>query len=125
MARGDNGLVVGAHRRLSALFRLRVPGQTLHVIGGEAAKAFMAEGRDELHLDRHAIFDPLEREFGGADFVMAHSGLRHTRLRAPLAISFSRQVAAPFIEALTAEVRHEVRQWPAGSRVTVGGAISC
>lgn len=113
------GLLVAAQRRLGDLFRLRAAGKTIHVIAGEGAKAFMAEGLDEQHLDRHALFDPLEREFGPADFVMGHTGPRHTRLRAPLAIAYSRHVTAPFIGALIDDVRGEVRRWPIGSTVGV------
>lgn len=111
--------LTGAHRLLGPVFRVRAATQAFSVISGEAARRFMAEGLDESCLTRHPIFDPLEREFGSADFVMAHTGWRHTRLRAPLAVSFSRHVASAFIEGMIEVVRAEVRRWEAGSRVTV------
>jgi CRP-like cAMP-binding protein/cytochrome P450 len=112
-------LLVDGQRRFGSIFRLRAAGTRLTVVAGETAKAFMAEGVDDAHLSRHAMFGPVEREFGPADFVMAHSGERHTRLRAPLAISFSRQVASPFVPQLTTAVREAARAWPLSGRVAV------
>ncbi len=117
---GDPGaLMVDGHRRLGPLFHLRALWRPFVVIAGEAAKAFMARGLDDAHLTRHPIFDPLEREFGGGDFVMAHTGHRHTRLRAPLAIAYSRQVASPFVPHLIGVVRSRADAWPAGARLPV------
>lgn len=112
-------LLVDGQRRFGPIFRLRAAGTRLTVVAGEMAKAFMADSVDDAHLSRHAMFGPVEREFGPADFVMAHSGERHTRLRAPLAISFSRQVASPFVPQLTTAVRAAARAWPLSGRVAV------
>ncbi|MGE0812363.1 MAG: cytochrome P450 [Vicinamibacterales bacterium] len=116
------GLLAAAYRGLGGVFQLSVLGRPLNVIAGDAAKTFMAEGLDERYLTRHRLFDPLEREFGGADFTMAHSGPRHLRLRHPLAIGFSRQAASPFVGPALEAARAVARAWPAGSRPGVTAA---
>jgi CRP-like cAMP-binding protein/cytochrome P450 len=112
-------LMVEGHRRFGAVFRLRILWKSMTVIAGEGAKTFMADHLDEAYLTRHPVFDSIEREFGPGDFVMAHTGDRHTRLRAPLAVSYSRQVASPFVPQLTDVARETARAWPVGGRVTV------
>lgn len=119
LLRDPRALMLDGYRHAGPVFALKAFRQRITVIAGEVAKSFMAEGLDESYLTRHPLFDPLEREFGRGDFTMAHSGHRHTRLRPPLAISFSRQVASPFVGALTDVVRRQAREWPTGARFPV------
>jgi cytochrome P450 len=112
-------LLVDAYRRLGGVFRLRALWKSFTVIAGSEAQAFMADGLDDQHLTRHPLFDPLQSEFGRADFVMAHSGERHTRLRAALAVTFSRQVASPHVAQLTEVVRDRARAYQTGTGAVV------
>lgn len=117
--RDPRALIVAASRALGPVFRIGAVGRHFTVIAGDAARTLMAEDLDQQVLTRHPLFDPLEREFGGGDFTMAHAGPRHTRLRVPLAIAFSRQAASPFVAPLVALVRDIALDWPEGRRVGV------
>ena len=60
------------------------------------AREFLLDGA-ERHLTREAFFKPVGEQLGASDFVLGVSGDKHERLRRVLAISYSRQVASPFV----------------------------
>ena len=117
--RDPRALIVAASRALGPVFRVGAVGRRFTVITGDAARRLLAEELDQRVLTRHPLFDPLERDFGGGEFTMAHAGPRHTRLRGPLSIAFSRQAASPFVAPLVALVRDIAHDWPEGRRVGV------
>ncbi len=51
--------------------------------------------------------------------MLKEIGPKHARLRPPLAVSYSRQMASPHVPAMIAAVRHEVRSWPPGTPLEV------
>ena len=119
LLRDTGALLVDCHRTLGPVFSLRVLWKKYVVIAGEAARDFIRERLDEKHCSRGAIFDPIEREFGKGDLTLAHTGERHARLRPPLSIAYSRQVASPFVPALVDAVRGQVRGWTPGAALGV------
>jgi CRP-like cAMP-binding protein/cytochrome P450 len=107
-------LTEGFERR-GPVYRLRAAWRGYVVIAGTAAADFMAQGLDKAYLSRHRIFGAVQKEFGKSDLVLAQSGAGHARLRAPLALAYSRQVASPFVPAMIDAVRRHARRWQAGA----------
>lgn len=113
------GALTAGYRQVGPVYRLRAAWRKYTVIAGPEAGEFMALGLDKAHLTRERLFGSVAREFGKADLVLKEIGPKHARLRPPLAMAFSRQVASPHVAAMVAAVREEVRRWPAASPLEV------
>lgn len=104
-----------AHTRLGPMFRIRAAWRQYTVIAGPDAGEFMTQGLDKVHLSRERLFGSVAREFGEADLILKEIGPKHARLRPPLAVAYSRQVASPHVPAMIDAVREVVERWPAGT----------
>ena len=113
------GTITTGYQRLGPIFRLRAAWRQYTVIAGPEAGEFMAQGLDKAHLSRERLFGSIAREFGRADLVLKEIGPKHARLRPPLAVSYSRQMASPHVPAMIAAVRDQVRGWPPGTPLEV------
>ncbi len=109
------GVLTTGYERWGPIFRIRAAWRQYTVIGGPEAGDFMAQGLDKAHLSRERLFGSVAREFGRADLVLKEIGPRHARLRPPLAVAYSRQVASPHVPAMVEAVRQHVRRWPANA----------
>jgi len=121
--RDTGAFLVDAHARLGPVFRARVLWHEYVVIAGASAGDFLRDRLDEQYCSRHGFFAPIEREFGGADLTLAHSGERHRRLRRPLALAYSRQVASPFVPMFVEAAQRIARGWQPGSSHRVMPAL--
>lgn len=117
--RDTGALLTDAHDRLGPVYRVRVLWHSYLVIAGSAARDFIRLRLDEEHCSRHEFFAAIEREFGSADLSLAHSGERHSRLRQPLSLAYSRQVASPFVPEFVLAVSNIARRWAVGSTYCV------
>lgn len=113
------GALTTGYERCGPIFRVRAAWRQYIVIAGPEAGDFMAEGLDKAHLSRDRLFGSIAREFGRADLVLKEIGPRHARLRPPLAVAYSRQMASPLVPAMIEAVRQHVRQWSAGASLGV------
>lgn len=116
------GTLTRGFERIGPMFRIRAAWRHYTVIAGPDAAEFMAQGLDKTHLSRERLFGPVAREFG-ADLVLKEIGPRHARLRPPLAVSYSRQVASPFVPSMVEAMRERMRSWPASATVPVVTAV--
>jgi hypothetical protein len=117
--RDTGALLTEAHDRLGPVYRVRVLWHSYLVIAGSAARDFIRLRLDEEHCSRHEFFAAIEREFGSADLSLAHSGERHSRLRQPLSLAYSRRVASPFVPEFVLAVSNIARRWAVGSTYCV------
>lgn len=106
------GVLTDGYQRLGPVFRIRAAWRRYTVVAGPETADFMAQGLDKAHLSREQLFGAIAREFGRADLILKEIGPRHARLRPPLAVAYSRQVASPHVPAMVDAVRHHVRRWP-------------
>ena len=113
------GALTTGYEKCGPVFRIRAAWRRYTIIAGAEAGDFMAQGLDKVHLSRHRIFGSVAREFGRADLVLAEIGPRHARLRPPLAVAYSRQVASPLVPAMVEAVRRHARDWPDGATLGV------
>ena len=109
------GTLTRGYRLLGPMFRIRAAWRQYTVIAGPEASAFMAQGLDKVHLSRERLFGSVAKEFGPCDLVLKEIGPKHARLRPPLAVAYSRQVASPHVPAMVEAVRQHARGWPAGA----------
>ena len=112
-------LLTESYQRLGPVYRLRALWLKYTVIGGFEAREFLREGLDQRYLSRQAIFEPVGKQLGDADFVLGQSGERHTRLRHVLSLAYSRQVASPWVPQFIRGVREHVARWQPGSEFSV------
>lgn len=112
------GALTDGYQRCGPVFRVRAAWRRYTIVAGPAVNAFMASGLDQAHLSRERLFGAVAREFGRADLILKEIGSRHARLRPPLAVAYSRQVASPHVPAMIDAVRREARAWP--SRTPLG-----
>ena len=99
------GTLTRGYQLLGPMFRIRAAWRRYTVIGGPEAGEFMAQGLDKGHLSRERLFGSIAREFGPCDLVLKEIGPKHARLRSPLAVAYSRQVASPHVPAMVEAVR--------------------
>lgn len=109
------GTLTAGYRRHGPMFRIRAAWRQYTIIAGPEAGEFMAQGLDKVHLSRERLFGSIAQEFGRADLVLKEIGPKHARLRPPLAVSYSRQVASPHVPAMVDAVRQHVRSWSTGT----------
>ena len=109
------GTLTRGYRLLGPMFRIRAAWRQYTVIAGPEASAFMAQGLDKVHLSRERLFGSVAKKFGPCDLVLKEIGPKHARLRPPLAVAYSRQVASPHVPAMVEAVRQHARGWPAGA----------
>ena len=113
------GTLTRGYQECGPMFRVRAAWRHYTVIAGPEAGDFMAQGLDKAHLSRERLFGSVAREFGRADLVLKEIGPKHARLRPPLAIAYSRQVASPHVPAMVDAVRRHARTWSPGSPLEV------
>lgn len=113
------GTLTRAYEHEGPMFRIRAAWRQYTVIAGPEASEFMAQGLDKVHLSRERLFGSIAKEFGPCDLVLKEIGPKHARLRSPLAVAYSRQVASPHVPAMVDAVRQHVRCWPAGTALEV------
>lgn len=106
------GALTTGYERCGPVFRVRAGWRQYTIVAGPEAGQFMADGLDKAHLSRDRLFGAIAREFGRADLILKEIGPRHARLRPPLAVAYSRQVASPHVPTLIDVVRRQVRGWP-------------
>ncbi len=113
------GTLTAGYERCGPVFRIRAAWRQYTIVAGPEASDFMAQGLDKAHLSRERLFGPIGREFGRADLILKEIGPRHARLRPPLAVAYSRQVASPRVPAIVDAVRQHAQTWPAGAPLGV------
>ncbi len=113
------GTLTAGYERCGPVFRIRAAWRQYTIVAGPEAGDFMAQGLDKAHLSRERLFGPIAREFGRADLILKEIGPRHARLRPPLAVAYSRQVASPHVPAIVDAVRQQARTWPVGAPLGV------
>ena len=113
------GTLTRGYQLLGPMFRIRAAWRQYTVIAGPEAGEFMAQGLDKVHLSRERLFGSIAREFGPCDLVLKEIGPKHARLRPPLAVAYSRQVASPHVPAMVDAVRQHARNWAPGSPLEV------
>ncbi len=99
------GTLTRGYRLLGPMFRIRAAWRQYTVIAGPEAGEFMAQGLDKTHLSRERLFGSIAKEFGPCDLVLKEIGPAHARLRPPLAVAYSRQVASPHVPAMIEAAR--------------------
>ena len=108
------GTLTRGYRLLGPMFRIRAAWRQYTVIAGAEAGEFMAQGWDKTHLSRERLFGSVAKEFGPCDLVLKEIGPTHARLRPPLAVAYSRQVASPHVPAMIEAARGVIGRWPSG-----------
>ena len=107
------GTLTRGYQHAGPMFRIRAAWRQYTVIAGPEASEFMAQGLDKVHLSRERLFGSVAKEFGPCDLVLKEIGPRHARLRPPLAVAYSRQVASPHVPAMIDAARGVMERWPA------------
>lgn len=105
------GTLTAGYAQCGPVFRIRAGWRRYTIVAGPEVNAFMAQGLDKAHLSRERLFGVVAKEFGDADLILKEIGPRHARLRPPLAIAYSRQVASPHVPAMIEAVARRARGW--------------
>jgi CRP-like cAMP-binding protein/cytochrome P450 len=113
------GTLTAGYERCGPVFRIRAGWRQYTIVAGPEVSQFMGEGLDKAHLSRERLFGTVAREFGRADLILKEIGPRHARLRPPLAVAYSRQVASPHVPALIDVVARRVGTWPPAAALGV------
>jgi hypothetical protein len=97
LLRDTAGTLTTGYQQCGPVFGLRAAWRRYTIVAGPEASDFMAQGLDKVHLSRERLFGSIAREFGRADLVLKEIGPKHARLRPPLAVAYSRQMASPLV----------------------------